>query len=256
MTVKQQKIVITGGATSVGLATAIKFLDLSHAVHICDINEKLLNEALAAYPGLRGSLTDVGDIASVELLFQEVFAWMDGVDILVNNVGIAGPHAALEDVEYKQWNETINVNLSGMFYTTKQVLEGMKARRHGVIINISSGSTRTGLPSRIPYVVSKAGVEAMTRTLAREVGPYNVRCNAILPGMINNERMRSIVRHKAETGNMDEAEVVQSYLKFISMRTMIEPEEIADAIVFLSSPQARHITGQIIGVDGNLEWEV
>lgn len=250
-----QRVVITGGGSSVGLATAKKFLALGDDVHICDINEELLNETLGAHPGLRGTPADIGNAASVERLFEEVYSWMDGVDVLVNNVGIAGPHAALEDIQYEQWVETINANLSGMFYAIRQVLDGMKERRHGTIVNISSGSTRTGLPFRIPYIVSKAGVEALTRTLAREVGPYNIRCNAIRPGMINNERMRSIISRKAENSRLAEGEVLKGYLRFISMRTMIEPDEIADVIAFLASSSARHITGQVIGVDGNLEWE-
>lgn len=250
-----QRVVITGGASSVGLATAESFLALGHNVHICDIDQDLLRRTLSSHPNLRGTVADVGNVSSVRRLFEDVYSWMDGVDVLVNNVGIGGPKAFLEDIEHEQWVETINANLNGIFYTTRHVLRGMKERTHGVIINISSASTRTGLPMRIPYVASKAGVEALTRTLARELGPYNIRCNAIRPGMINNQRARSIIKRKAEAAYVPESAVLENYLRFISMRTMVQPEEIADVIVFLSSKEARHITGQIIGVDGNLEWE-
>jgi NAD(P)-dependent dehydrogenase (short-subunit alcohol dehydrogenase family) len=247
--------VITGGASSVGLWTARKFVEVGYQVYICDANERLLNDALRNHTALRGTLADVGSITDVDRFFTEVLSCTDAVDVLVNNVGIAGPKADLEDIPVEEWHRVIAANLNGMFYTLRRVLPQMKARRQGSIINISSASTRTALPFRLAYVASKAGVEGLTRALAREVGPYNIRCNSILPGMIDNDRMRAIVARKACDEGLGEQQVLEGYLRYISMGCMVEPEEIADMALFLASPAARHVTGQLIGVDGNIEWE-
>lgn len=250
-----QTVVVTGGASSVGRVTAEKFLARGDRVHICDVREDALAATLAANPGMRGTPADVGRPTEVERLFAEALGWMGHVDVLVNNVGIAGPRAAIEDIGYDEWDETIAVDLSAMFYCMKQAVPGMKARRHGVIVNFSSGSTRTGLPLRAPYVAAKYGVEGLTRNAARELGPFNIRCNAILPGMIDNDRMRAIVERNARATGRTPQEIEAGYLQYISMRTKILPEEIADMVLFLASPAARHVTGQLIGVCGNVEWE-
>jgi NAD(P)-dependent dehydrogenase (short-subunit alcohol dehydrogenase family) len=250
-----ENVVVTGAADSVGRVMAEKFLALGHRVHICDVRGDALAATLAANPGMRGTLASVGKPAEVEALFAEAIGWMGGVDILVNNVGIGGPRAAIEDVSYADWDEVVTVDLNGMFYCMKQVLPGMKARRHGVIVNFSSGSTRTGLPFRAPYVAAKYGVEGLTKNAARELGPFNIRCNAILPGMIDNARMRGIVERNAKATGKTVEEIEEGYLRYISMRTKIQPAEIADMVLYLCSPAARHVSGQLIGVCGNLEWE-
>jgi len=140
-------------------------------------------------------------------------------------------------------------------FTARAVIPGMKARRHGVIINFSTASTRTLLPNRSPYIVSKYAVEGLTRNLARELGPFNVRANAILPGGIDNERLRRVLERVAERSGESLEAVRERGLQFVSMRTLIQPQEIADMVFFLCSEQARHVTGQLIGVDGNMEWE-
>src|SRR5690606_11275396 len=109
----------------------------------------------------------------------------------------------------------------------KQVVPDMKKRRHGVIINYSSASTRTGLPHRTPYVVSKYGVEGLTYNAARELGPYNIRCNALLPGPINNARMATVIERSARDKGMAPQVLKEHLLRYISMRTMIEPVELA-----------------------------
>jgi NAD(P)-dependent dehydrogenase (short-subunit alcohol dehydrogenase family) len=120
-----QNVVVTGGADSVGRVMAEKFLARGDRVHICDVRADALQAALAANPGMRGTLANVGRPAEVEALFAEALGWMGHVDVLVNNVGIAGPRAAIEDISYADWDECITVNLNGMFYCMKQVLPGM-----------------------------------------------------------------------------------------------------------------------------------
>ncbi|MES2116079.1 MAG: SDR family oxidoreductase [Pseudomonadota bacterium] len=251
-----EHIVVTGGADSVGRVIAERFHRAGAKVHICDIRADALAATLAANPGMRGTLANVGQAADVERVFSEARGWMEHVSVLVNNVGIGGPRAALEEVGDDDWQQTMAVNLNGVFYCMKQAIPDMKTRRHGAIINFSTGSTRTRLPLRAPYVASKAAVESLTLNAARELGPFQIRCNAVLPGMINNERMRRIVQANAEASGRTAQAVEQDYLKYISMRSKIEPDEIADMVQFLASDGARKVTGELIAVSGNVEWEI
>ena len=249
------KVIVTGGADSVGRIIAERFLARGDKVHICDVRPEALQVALAANPGLTGTLANVGDHEAVARVFREAADEMGDVSVLDNNVGIAGPRAAIEDISVVDWEESLRVNLSGAFFCMQQAIPCMKRRGGGVIVNFSTGSTRTRLPYRTPYVVSKFGVEGLTLNAARELGPFHIRCNAILPGMINNARMRGIVSAKAAKNASTIEEIEQSYLKYISMRVQIEPSELADMVVFLASDGARKITGELIAVSGNLEWE-
>jgi len=249
-----ENVVVTGGADSVGREMAERFLARGDRVHICDNRAEALQATLNANPGMRGSQADVGDTQAVERVFRDA-AWMGDVSVLINNVGIGGPRAAMEDITYDEWDKTLRVNLGGMFYCMKQVIPAMKRNRHGVIINFSTGSTRTRLPLRAPYVASKAAVEGLTLNAARELGPFNIRCNAILPGMINNERMQRIIKTNAEAAGRTPAEIEAEYLQYISMRTKVEPSEIADMVLFLASEAARKVSGELISVSGNVEWE-
>ncbi|MBW2368505.1 MAG: SDR family oxidoreductase [Deltaproteobacteria bacterium] len=251
----EKNVVVTGAGDSVGRLIAERYLAQGAKVHICDVRKDAVAETLAANPGMHGTVTNVGKPEDVEQLFKEVFDWMGHVTILVNMVGIAGPTALLEDISLEEWRDSIDINLNGMFYTIRQVVPEMKKRRNGCIVNFSSASTRTGLPKRTPYVVSKYGVEGLTRNLARELGPFNIRCNAILPGGINNERVKIILRRVAEAEGMTMEEVTKEAVDFTPMRTLIEPAELADMVLFLTSDAAPHISGQLIGVDGNHEWE-
>lgn len=251
-----EHILVTGGADSVGRVIAERFHQSGAKVHICDIRGDALDATLRANPGMRGTVANVGNPADVERVFTEALEWMGHVSVLINNVGIGGPRAALEDISDADWQETVSVNLNGIFYCMKQAIPEMKRRRHGVIINFSTGSTRTRLPLRAPYVASKAAVEGLTLNAARELGAFNIRCNAILPGMINNARMQRIVQSNASATARSVEDVENDYLKYISMRTKVEPSEIADMVQFLASEGARKVTGELIAVSGNVEWEI
>lgn len=249
-------VLVTGGADSVGRHMAERFLARGDRVHICDVQQDALQSTLAANPGMRGTLADVGDAAAVARVFAEAREWMGEVGVLVNNVGIGGPRAAIEDIDNDEWDRVIRINLSGMFYCMKQAIPAMKLAGSGAIVNFSTGSTRTRLPLRSAYVTSKAGVEGLTLNAARELGPHGIRCNAILPGMINNARMQRIVAANAEAAGRSPEDIEAQYLKYISMRTKIEPSEIADMVLFLASDAARKVTGELIAVSGNVEWEI
>lgn len=255
MNLTQQRVVVTAGATSIGLAIAQKFLAQGAQVYICDIDASAIKKSVASNKGLHGSTADVGNPEQVEMFFKKAIAHLGGIDVLVNNAGIGGPTAAIEDIEYSDWDDCLRINLSGMFYCVKQVIPTMKSQKKGCIVNISTGSTITGLPKRLPYIASKVGVQGLTHNLARELGPYNIRCNTVLPGMIDNPRGRLLLKNYAQEKNISLDVAEQEFKKYISMQTWIQPSEIAEAVYFLCSDAAKHITAQELAVDGNSEWE-
>jgi NAD(P)-dependent dehydrogenase (short-subunit alcohol dehydrogenase family) len=251
-----QRVIVTAGGSGIGRATAERFLAAGAHVHICDNQQTMLDAALEANPTLTGTLADVGKPADAERMSKAALATLGGIDVLVNNAGIGGPRAAVEDVSYDDWDRTIAVNLSGMFYCIKQVVPAMKAQNSGCIVNISTASARVGLPLRSPYVASKVGVLGLTYTLARELGPHNIRVNAILPGAIDNPRGRALVKRHGDERGLTFEEAEAELLGYVSMRTWIDPSEIGDTAVFLASRAGRHVSGQNIGVCGNFEWEI
>ena len=251
-----QRVLVTAGGSGIGHAIAERFLAAGAQVHICDVAQPMLDAATAANPGLRGSIADVGKPADVEALVAEAAGWMGGIDVLVNNAGIGGPRGAIDEISYEDWDRTISVNLNGMFYCIKNVAPFMKAQQAGCIVNISTASAKVALPMRSPYVASKVGVLGLTHTVAREYGPFGIRCNAILPGLIDNERGRRIVATQAAERGITPEQREAEFLEFISLRCWIDPAEVGDLAVFLASPAGRHITGQQIGMDGNVEWEI
>src|SRR5207248_3750266 len=141
---------------------------------------------------------DVASLADVERLFADVERHLDGLDVLVNNAGIAGPTAKVEDIRPQDWERCIAVDLNGMFYCTRKAMPLIKAAGGGSIVNLSSAAGRHGFPHRSPYAAAKWGVVGFTKSLAVEAGPDKVRVNAILPGIHDGERMERVVAAKAK----------------------------------------------------------
>ena len=251
----QKKVIVTGGASGIGFAIARRFYADGASVFICDIAPDALEGALADIPGMQGATADVGVNEDVERCFIQAVEAMDGVTTLINNAGIGGPRGNIEDLSADDWDDCIRTNLSSIFYWSKRAIPLMKAQGGGSIINVSTTSAKTGLPGRAPYVASKAGVLGLTYNMARELGVHQIRCNAILPGLIDNPRGRLLVEKLAAAQGTTVADSEEEYLRYISMRTWIQPDEVAEVACFLASDRARHITGQEIAVDGNIEWE-
>lgn len=248
-------VVVTGGASGIGRVIAARFADAGYGVHIFDINAEAVARALSENAAFSGTVGDVSVPADVTRGMRDAEEVLGEVQVLVNDAAIPGPRAPVEEMPDDEWDRTMRVNLYGPFLWTRAVVPGMKARREGSIVNISTGSVRTLPLNRSVYNVSKWGVEGLTKTAARELGPWNVRVNAIQPGMVNNERMRMIVQRIADQEGRSTTEVEDEFLQFISMRCKVEPEDIADMAVFLSSEAASRVTGQVIAVDGHIEWE-
>jgi NAD(P)-dependent dehydrogenase (short-subunit alcohol dehydrogenase family) len=249
------RVLVTAGGAGIGRAIAEAFLVSGSRVAICDVDAVVLDRKRENRPDLIAECADVSNGEHLDSVFSQIFEKWGGLDVLVNNAGIGGPRAPVEETNEDEWRKCLDVNLTGAFLATKRAIPAMKAQRAGCIINISTSSARTGLPNRGAYVSSKAGLIAFSNNIAREVGSWNIRCNAILPGLIDNDRGRALIEKFARERDLPMHEAEETFLSFVSMRTMIQPSEVAALCSFLASNDARHITGQAIGVDGNMEWE-
>lgn len=250
-----QRVVVTAGASGIGLAIAQVFLGQGARVAICDVDPAALEAAAADHPGLMIAQVDVADAVAVDRFAAAVVDAFGGIDVVVNNAGVAGPRGPIEQNDPQEWARCFEVNVGGVFHFIRAIAPLMRRQGGGSIINISTASTVTGLPNRCAYVASKWALEGLTRNAARELGPGNIRVNAIRPGFMDNPRMSGLMAKAAEERGVSVAEVEAEALGYISLRTKIQPSEIGEMAAFLASDAARHVTGQIIGVDGNAEWE-
>lgn len=249
------RVLVTAGAGGAGLTISRRFSEAGAKVIVCDIDKNALASLKKSDISVEGIEADVGNEQSVETLFDRIEKHLGGLDVLINNAGIAGPTATVEDVTLDEWNKTLAVNLTGQFLCIRRAVKLFKPQKSGSIINISTMSARVGLPLRAPYVVSKEGVLGLTRTLARELGPSGIRINAILPGGIEGDRLDRVVREKSQALGITQSEYLTSLVQYTSLRTLVSPEDIAEMALFLASPKSGRVSGQMIAVDGNLEWE-
>lgn len=247
----QQRVFITAAAAGIGRAIAIAFCNAGARVHICDIDQQAAEVLSRTYPDISYSVTDMGDETQVEHFFQQGLEQLGGIDVLVNNAGIGGPAGVLESLDSEQWQQTIQLNLNSTFFACKQALPLMKAQQGGAIINLSSTAGIMGYPLRTPYASAKWAVTGLTRSLAIECGGEGIRVNAICPGSVSGERMDRVIQNEASARKISEDKVRASYVSQCSLKTFIDPEDIAAMAVFLASPQGARISGQIISVDGD-----
>ena len=250
-------VLITGGGGGLGREIATQFLDRGARVHVCDIDAERLKAFGSAWdPGrLKYSCIDIADPSATARLQSELAAWGTPVAVLVNNVGIAGARAPVEELSDEHWLESLQANFMGAARCVRHVAGEMKRARSGLIVNISTVSVRTVPVSRAPYIVSKAALEALSMSLAKELGPFGVRSNVVRPGGMDNERLRQVLRDVAVAQGESFDEVLRKDLQFTSMRTLVSMRDVAAMVVYLAADTARHLTGQIIEVDGNVEWE-
>jgi len=247
------RVMITGGGSGIGAAVARAFADDGARVSISDIDATVLDQALADEPRLRGVAMDVANPASVDSWFDDVLESWGGLDVLVNNAGIAGPTAHVEDVSFDDWRRCLAVGLDSHFLTSRRAAAVMKTQGSGSIIAISSTAGQYGFGLRTPYAAAKWAVVGLAKSLAVELGPYGVRVNAICPGSVDGPRMRGVIEAEALARRASVDDVQRQYLDGQSISRFVQPSEIADLCRFLASPGAAMISGQAIAVDGHTE---
>lgn len=247
------RVLITAGAGGIGRVTAETFIANGAKVHLCDVDRAALAEVGKALPEAGISETDVSDPGQVDALFEAAATQLGGLDVLVNNAGIAGPTLPVEHIPDAEWQRTLDINLNGQFFCIRRAVPLLRAAGGGCIVNLSSAAGKFGFPLRTPYVASKWAVVGISKSLAQELGPEGIRVNAICPGAVDGERIRRVIAAKAEQRGISEQEMQDNLLSDVSMHCFVSQQDIANMIVYLASPLGATISGQALSVDGNIE---
>jgi NAD(P)-dependent dehydrogenase (short-subunit alcohol dehydrogenase family) len=247
------RVLVSAGASGIGLATARAFAREGARVMICDIDEMALRALAASDPGITQVLCNVAEPLAVDALFNAVASKLGGLDAMINNAGIAGPTARCEDVELADWERTFAVNLTGMFLCARRAIPLLKASANPSMANLSSAAGRFGYAMRTPYAASKWGVIGFTKSLAIELGSFGVRVNAICPGFVAGPRIEAVFKAKAAARGVAPEVVRDEALARTSLRRPVTAEDIANAIVFLASPLGANISGQVVPIDADAQ---
>jgi NAD(P)-dependent dehydrogenase (short-subunit alcohol dehydrogenase family) len=248
--------VVSAAASGLGLAIAEALRSDGWLVYICDVDAA----ALAALDdGFMARPCDVSDAVGV----RAFFAWLEadlanrglsGIDLLVNNAGIPGPTARVEDQPRDAWVATVNVNLNGTFLMSKAAIPLLRRRAPGsAIITMSSTAGLFGCPLRGPYVATKWALIGLTKTMAMELGPEGIRVNAICPGSVEGPRIDRVIAADAAERALTTDEVEREYKRQTSLRTFAIKEDVAAMVQYLMSPVGARISGQALAIDGHTE---
>jgi|TARA_Y100000385_G_scaffold62046_1_gene60853 NAD(P)-dependent dehydrogenase (short-subunit alcohol dehydrogenase family) len=250
-----KNVVISAAADGIGWCIASTLLEKGFTVYASDINQKKIDE-LNKHPLINKKLfienVNASDPESVTQYFKTLSNKVSNISALINNVGIAGPTGMLEDISVDDWKNTINTNLNSHFYFTKDALPLLK-NNGGSIVNLSSTAGIFGFPLRTPYAASKWAIIGVTKSLAMELGQFNIRVNAICPGSVSGDRINRVIKAKANSLGIEEKEVREDFEGMVSLKTFVDKEDIANMVVFLLSDEAHRVSGQIMTVDGNTE---
>jgi NAD(P)-dependent dehydrogenase (short-subunit alcohol dehydrogenase family) len=246
-------VLVSGGASGIGRRIAERFLEQGDIVHICDIDADQVRDFCGTHAGATGSVADIGNRDDVERVFEDFTAHHDHLDVLVNNAGIAGPTARIDEHDADGWDDCIRVNLSGTFYMTRKAVPLLRKAEHSSIVNMSSTAALHGYPLRSAYVASKWAMMGLMKTWAMELGPAGIRVNAVCPTSVSGPRIEGVIERDAGQRGLSVDQVREIYLRQTSMRTFVSPDEVADTVLFLASSAARKISGQSIAVDGHTE---
>ncbi len=251
-----KNILISAAADGIGWTIAKSCLEKGYSVYLSDINQQKIDE-IKDHPLINNKIfidnVDANNPDSIEKYFDSIKEKTTTIDALINNVGIAGPTGPMESLSISDWKRTIEVNINGHFYFTKHAIPLLKANNGGSIINISSTAGLFGFPLRTAYAASKWAVIGITKSLAMELGDFNVRVNAICPGSVAGDRMKRVIEAKAKSIEVPEEELQQDYESMVSLKTFVDKEDIASMALFLISNKAKRISGQVMTVDGNTE---
>jgi NAD(P)-dependent dehydrogenase (short-subunit alcohol dehydrogenase family) len=242
------RVAITAGAGGIGRVIADSFAACGGRVFVSDVDDAAL--ASCGHPGMRA---DAGRVADLEAFMDAALGQLGGLDVLVNNAGIAGPTAKVEEVKPEELDATLQIDVASMFHCARRAVPALRAAGGGSIINLSSAAGKFGFPLRSPYSAAKWGVVGFTRTLAMELGRDGIRVNAILPGLVEGPRIRSVLRNKALAAGVSDNEQTERSLANVSLRCFVTQQDIANMALYLCSPFGATISGQALSVDGGME---
>lgn len=249
------RVLVTAGGSGIGRVIAERFAAAGARVHITDIAAAAIDEVVAGAPGIAGTVADAAQPQHADRVLGQVSSQLGGLDVLVNNVGIAGPTGAIDDLTDADVEQTLAVNLTSHFYFLNRFVPLLKASTSNPsILAISSVAGRLGYGFRTPYAATKWAIVGLVKSLAVELGSTGVRANAILPGIVSGSRMDGVIAARAAATGVGFDEMRQAYLEKISLRRMVDADDVANLALFLASGLARNITGQAVSVDGNVEY--
>lgn len=235
----QRTVLVTGGADGIGRAIAEAFLDQGARVAILDRDAECIADFCSDSPKLLAEIVDLIDIAATRRAIANLEARVGGFDVLINNAGNDQRHA-FDEISPEQWDDRMAVNLRHVMFVTQAIVPGMKARGGGSIINLGSTSWMKNAPGFVAYTTAKAAILGFTKTVARELGPANIRVNCIAPGWVMTDR---------QLASVATPEKLAGALESQALKIRIAPADIAALALFLASNGARAMTGQSIVVD-------
>ncbi|MEL6292055.1 MAG: SDR family oxidoreductase [Pseudomonadota bacterium] len=255
---KDARVLITAGANGIGLMTARMFAAEGARVHVCDIDTDALHTMKSEHPDITQSVCDVSDRSACTALIDDAVVALGGIDVLVNNAGIAGPTGRVDEIAPEDWDQCLAICITGMFNVTRLAVPHLKEaatrdQANVSMVNLSSAAGKFGFPLRSPYAAAKWGVVGFTKTLAIELGEAGIRVNAVLPGPVDGDRIRRVIDAKARAANISFEDMQARMVSELSLKRLIPPEEIAGMIVYLASRTATTVSGQAVSVDGDTQ---
>lgn len=251
--------IVTGGSKGIGRQICLSLAEEGAKLVIADIDPAGLEETARLVMERSGHdslciATDLRNPDQVENLAKTSLKF-GNINFLVNNSGIAGPTANIEDVTLADWEDTMSINLTGMFLLCKFLVPHLKTRGDARIINMASNAPKVPLPWRAPYCASKMAIIGLTRSMAKELGPFGIRVNALCPGAVEGERQNMIIDNIARQTGQTRESIVASKIERIPLRMFIPESSVADMVVFLCSEQGAMLTGQDINITGgSIMW--
>src|SRR5262245_18360454 len=256
--IMSQRVLITAGGAGIGREFARALKAKGDKVFVCDIDVKALAAIAKELHGVLASRRDMAVRAEIERMVPEAVEALGGLDVLINNAGIAGLTLPVDQMPPDEWDKVVAVNLTAMFDVSRLAIPPLKNSKAGCIFNLPSIAGRSGCPTRSPYAATKWAVIGLTKTLAMELGEWGIRANAIAPGAVEGERIIRVFQGRAQLSGRSMQEVTTEAMAVQSIKAMIDPKDIASLAVFLASDAAKSISGQVISIDYDryMPWRV
>jgi NAD(P)-dependent dehydrogenase (short-subunit alcohol dehydrogenase family) len=246
-----QRVLITAGAAGIGREFARAFAANGAQVFVCDIDEPALGAITKEILGVVAGRCDMARRPDIERMVPDAVKALGGLDVLINNAGIAGLTLPVDQMPGDEWDKVIAVNLTAMFDVSRLAIPHLKQSKGGCIINMASIAGRYGFPNRSPYAATKWGVIGLTKTLAMELGEWGIRANAIAPGAVEGDRIVRVFAGRAQISGRSMQDVMTEAMTAQSIKAMVDPADIAQLAVFLASDAAKSISGQVLPIDND-----
>jgi NAD(P)-dependent dehydrogenase (short-subunit alcohol dehydrogenase family) len=244
---------VTAGASGIGKEIARAYTAVGAKVCVCDIDAEALDTAAKDIPGLKTVVSDVSKRDDIERMVAASVEALGGLDVLVNNAGIAGPTAPVEDADPGQWEEVMTVDVVGTFHVTRLSIPHLRKSAAGSIVVMSSLGGRFGYPNRSVYCTAKMELIGFAKTLSRELGQYNIRVNAIAPGAAGGDHIERVLQGRASAEYKTLEEERAAAMSIQSLKRFVNPKDIAAPILFLTSDAGKSISGQVLPIDNDAQ---